>query len=168
MINFNSISVFLLLICSIILPIYPNSSTFDFGGHIDVSLVYLILLSLLGINKTRVFNMVIILMFYCFLTNLYGFIELGIKITVFYIFIKYFERFFWKNLQNETLMISLFLSLFYIVCFIFYEIVFDITLSEYLSFVYLPFIYNFFISVILLIIIKYTSWPKVTDQVYRF
>ncbi len=168
MINQYSSFLFLIFIGLILLPIYPNSGSLDFGGHVDVSIVYILILIFTGNNKSRLMYGSLILVFYFLLADTYGLIELGIKLVIFYLFIEYIERFFWKNIQNESLIILLFLTVFYSLSFIVYKIGFNIGLYEFLSFICLPFIYNFFVSLILLIIIKYTSWPKVNDQVYRF
>ena len=169
MINQYSSFLFLIFICLALLPIYPNSSSLDFGGHVDVSIVYILILVFAGTNKKSKFIYgSLILVFYFLLTDLYGLVELGTKFVVFYLFVKYVEKFFWNNIQNETLLILLFLAIFYFISFIVYKIGFNVGLYEFVSFICLPFIYNFFVSLILLIIIKYNSWPKVNDQVYRF
>jgi hypothetical protein len=152
----------------LLLPIYPNSSTIDFGGHIDVSLVYIFILLITGISKTKVLIGLISLFFYQSLSDSYSYIELAVKILTSYIFIIYIQKFFWENLRNDSIMLLIFLSLFYFVSFILYNLLFNVKLYEYLSFIGMPIIYNFFISMILLIIIKYTSWPKAKDQTYQF
>ena len=73
----------------LLLPIYPNSSTIDFGGHIDVSLVYIFILLITGISKTKVLIGLISLFFYQSLSDSYSYIELAVKILTSYIFIIY-------------------------------------------------------------------------------
>ena len=156
------------LLALLILPIYPNSGTLDFGGNVDVSIVYLLTLFITGISRSKIFLGIIILLFYYSMTGTYGYLELSIKFLSFYFFIFFIQKFFWENLQNDSLLILIFLILFYSVSFIVYSLMFSIVLMDFLSFICLPFIYNLFVSLILLIIIKYNSWPKVKDQVYQF
>ena len=156
------------LLAILILPIYPNSGTLDFGGNVDASIVYLLTLFITGISRSKIFLGIIILLFYYSMTGTYGYLELSIKFVSFYFFIFFIQKFFWENLQNDSLLILIFLILFYSISFIVYSLMFSIGLMDFLSFVCLPFIYNLFVSLILLIIIKYNSWPKVKDQVYQF
>jgi len=152
----------------LLLPIYPNSSTIDFGGYVDVSLVYIFILLITGVSKTKVLIGLISLFFYLSLSDSYAYIELAVKILTSYVFIVYIQKFFWENIRNDSIMLLIFLSLFYFVSFILYSLQFNVELYEYVSFIGIPIIYNFFISMILLIIIKYTSWPRAKDQTYQF
>ena len=168
MINNNIFLSALGLLALLILPIYPNSGTLDFGGNVDVSIVYLLTLFITGISRSKIFLGIIILLFYYSVTGTYGYLELSIKFLSFYFFIFFIQKFFWENLQNDSLLILIFLILFYSISFIVYSFVFSIGLMDFLSFISLPFILNLFVSLVLLIIIKYNSWPKVKDQVYQF
>ena len=152
----------------LLLPVYPKSSTLDFGGHVDASLVYIFILLITGISKIKLLIGLIVLFCYLGLSDSYAYLELTAKILTCFIFITYIQKFFWENLRNDSIMLLIFLLLFYSISFILYSGVFQVGLSEYGTFVGIPIIYNFFISMILLIIIKYTSWPRAKDQTYQF
>ena len=100
------------LLAILILPIYPNSGTLDFGGNVDASIVYLLTLFITGISRSKIFLGIIILLFYYSLTGTYGYLELSIKFVSFYFFIFFIQKFFWENLQNDSLLILIFLILF--------------------------------------------------------
>ena len=99
------------LLALLILPIYPNSGTLDFGGNVDASIVYLLILFLTGISRSKIFLGIIILLFYYSMTGTYGYLELCIKFVSFYFFIFFIQKFFWENLQNDSLLILIFLFL---------------------------------------------------------
>lgn len=163
--NSNIFLLILFLFYLLLIPIYPNSSTLDFGGNVDVSLVYLVILILTDLNKTKVFYGAVILIFYSFFSDFYGLIEILAKLLTIYLFVFYIEKFLWKNLKNDAFLILTFFIIFYFISFIIYKVGFDINFYEYISFIIIPLLFNFFISVILLIIIKYTSWPALKDQI---
>ena len=48
------------LLAILILPIYPNSGTLDFGGNVDASIVYLLTLFITGISRSKIFLGIII------------------------------------------------------------------------------------------------------------
>ena len=168
MINGNIFLSILLLLFFLIIPIYPNSGSLDFGGHVDASMVYLIVLTTTGVNRSKVLLGILVLIFYLCFSGTYGYIEFCVKILTLYAFIVFVQRFFWQNFQNDILLLATFFILFYSLSFIAYGAIFGIALGEFLNFILLPLIYNFFVCTILLIIIKYNSWPKVKDQVYQF
>ena len=82
------------LLAILILPIYPNSGTLDFGGNVDASIVYLLTLFITGISRSKIFLGIIILLFYYSLTGTYGYLELSIKFVSFYFFIFFIQKFF--------------------------------------------------------------------------
>ena len=79
------------LLAILILPIYPNSGTLDFGGNVDASIVYLLTLFITGISRSKIFLGIIILLFYYRLTGTYGYLELSIKFVSFYFFIFFLQ-----------------------------------------------------------------------------
>ena len=54
MINGHLILLFIFGLFMLVLPIYPGSSTIDFGGHVDPSLVYLFLFLITGTTRSKI------------------------------------------------------------------------------------------------------------------
>ena len=167
MIKGHLVLLFLFGFFMLVLPIYPGSSTIDFGGHVDPSLVYLFLFLITGTTRSKILMAIGMLVFYLILSDSFAYIELVSKLLVSYFFIRYVQGFFWSNLKNDFLLSVIFLVLFYLLNFLIYWISFDVGILEFFSFIALPLVYNIFVSTILLIIIKYPSWPKVNDLTYQ-
>ena len=166
-------SKFLLLfyLCSVLfvfLTVYTSASLIDFGGLTDPSLVIIILILINGIKKRNILLISLILLFYISFTDYFSLIEVFSKLLLVFFFIKYVKNFFWQSFRNDIFLILACLSICYFISFIIYYIGFGVDIGSYLEFIIYPMIFNFFISTILLIIIKYNSWPKIQDQVYRF
>ena len=166
-------SKFLLLfyLCSVLfvfLTVYTSASLIDFGGLTDPSLVIIVLILINGIKKRNILPISLILLFYLSFTDYFSLIEVFSKLLLVFFFIKYVKNFFWQSFRNDIFLILACLSFCYFISFIIYSIGFGVDIGSYLEFIIYPMIFNFFISTILLIIIKYNSWPKIQDQVYRF
>lgn len=166
-------SKFLLLfyLCSVLfvfLTVYTSASLIDFGGLTDPSLVIIVLILINGIKKRNILPISLILLFYISFTDYFSLIEVFSKLLLVFLFIKYVKNFLWQSFRNDIFLILACLSICYFISFIIYSIGFGVDIGSYLEFIIYPMIFNFFISTILLIIIKYNSWPKIQDQVYRF
>ena len=161
----------LFYLCSVLfifLTIYPSANLIDFGGLTDPSLVLIILILINGIKKRNILPILLMLLFYMSFSDYFSLIEVFSKLVLVFLFIKYVRNFFWQSFRNDIFLIFASLSTCYFISFIIYSIGFGVDIGSYLGFIIYPMIFNFFISTILLIIIKYTSWPKIQDQVYQF
>ena len=158
----------ILLFFFIFLPIYPNNGSIDFGGFTDPSLIVIILFLIMGVNLNRILAVACTIIFYLSLSDYINYIDFSTKILVF-IFLAYFvKKYYWETLLNDTILIFTALIIYYSINLFLYKIIFYIDFFDYLIFVILPFVYNTFVSIILLFMIKYTSWPRYLEKTSRF
>ena len=158
----------LLLFFFIFLPIYPNNNSIDFGGFVDPSLVIIILFLLMGINLNRILALACTAVFYLYLSDYTNYIDFSSKILVFISSAYFIKKYYWENSLNNIILIFSFLFIYYSINLFAYKIIFHVDFFDYLAFVTLPFIYNAIVSIILLFMIRYTSWPKYPEKVSQY
>ncbi len=154
----------ILIFFFIFLPIYPHSNSIDFRGAIDPSLILIVLFLIIGINFSRVLVALLTGIFYLTLSDEIGYIDFFSKILVFILSAYFINKYYWEAVLKDIILVLSILFVYFVINLFLYKVILHVGLFDYLGLTSLPFIYNAIISIILLFMIKYTSWPSYPEQ----
>ena len=154
----------ILIFFFIFLPIYPHSNSIDFRGAIDPSLILIVLFLIIGINFSRVLVALLTGIFYLTLSDEIGYIDFFSKILVFLLSAYFINKYYWEAALKDIVLVLSILFVYFVINLFLYKVILHVGLFDYLGLTSLPFIYNAIISIILLFMIKYTSWPSYPEQ----
>ena len=150
----------ILIFFFIFLPIYPHSNSIDFRGVVDPSLILIFLFPIIGTNFSRVLVALLVGIFYLVLSDEAGYIDFFSKILVFILSAYFINKYYWEAVLKDIILTLSILLVYFVITLFLYKVIFHVALLDYLVLIGLPFIYNAIISIILLFMIKYTSWPS--------
>ncbi len=165
--NFSYLQIILAYLF-VFIPAFPNSNSIDFGGYTDPSLILIVILLATGINFNRIIGVCATLFFYLSLSDIVGYIDIFSKFFLFLSFYYLIEKYYWRSILNDVIMIFSFLILHSFLVLIMYKSLYGVDFFDYISMVIIPFLYNSLISIILLFMIKYTSWPHYPEETSQY
>ena len=164
--NFNYLQTILASLF-VFLPIFPHSNSIDFGGYTDPSLILIIIFLATGINSNRIIGLAFTIFLYLSINDYVGYADTFSKTFLFLTFFYFIRKYYWRSTINDVLMIFSFLILHSFLVFAIYRHLYNVNLIDYVNMVTIPLLYNSLISIIMLFMIKYTSWPHYPEKTFQ-